>query len=478
MSKHKTSEKALKKSGRCLGKLVEKYMAFLDDARTPEYAVEAAARMLDTNGFVKYGSAEWNNLRSQNDGGYALSKRNGLYFVDRNGVNIAAVKPPMYSRGISSHNLKGYGVNIAGAHVDFCTLTNKVTSLVKKTYGAYLDTRPYGWFYAHQWMDRPLEIIGKTLVKTKDGRKQVKWKIQGNIPEPTIHNPKGYKDGTKAYNDMFPLENLDVFTGYKDEKAFLKALNSSLPEGSPKITLEDFNSGFTQFYTVPAEKTQKIGDYIIGYGHDDRACLFSALEAIISVDRENLDYPAIALGVAREEIGSSSVGSANDTFLENVIRKLCAFEHSNLELRQVYESSVMLSADVDIAYTPQNEHVSDKNNCAQFGKGAAIVIANGSSGNPTGNIIMPNDLAYIERFLDKRDLAYQVTALPSKVGIGGGGGTIAEYYSQKGILTADLGVPVGNMHGTTSRIYAADLDSTVECFKALFEREEKREMWG
>ncbi|MFH1638594.1 MAG: hypothetical protein ABIB71_09270, partial [Candidatus Woesearchaeota archaeon] len=110
--------------------------------------------------------------------------------------------------------------------------------------------------------------------------------------------------------------------------------------------------------------------------------------------------------------------------------------------------------------------------------GAAIVVANGRDGNPTGNIVMPNDLYFIERFLDKKDLAYQVTALPSKVGIGGGGGTIAMYYSEKGILTADLGIPVGGMHGTMSRIYAADLDSTVEAFTALFERTEERELWG
>ncbi len=89
---------------------------------------------------------------------------------------------------------------------------------------------------------------------------------------------------------------------------------------------------------------------------------------------------------------------------------------------------------------------------------------------------MPNDLYYIETFLGKRDLAYQVSALPSKVGIGGG--TIAQYYSEKGILTADLGIPVGNMHGTTSRIFAADLDSTAEAFIALYLRREERKAWG
>jgi len=429
-------------------------------ARTPTKAVRAAVAMLEGKGFVKYNE----NMK------FGSARR--VYFVDRNNVNIAAV-----ALGQKPITL---GLNIAGAHVDFCTLTNKVVSAVEKSDGVYLDTRPYGGFYAHQWMDRPLNVIGETLVKSENEERQlVEWQMAGNIPEPTIHNPKGYKDGTKAYNDMFSLENLDVFTGYTNLQSFLWAVNrassNALLRSDLWITKSDFNSGFNLFHVVPAEKTQKMGKYIIGYGHDDRACMFSALEAITSV--QNQEYTSIALGVAREEIGSTSVGSANDIFIEQVIKALFNLTGVWTDIQSVFTRSVMLSADVDIAYTPQNAHVSDKDNCAQFGKGAAIVIANGSSGNPTGNIIMPNDLAYIERFLDKRDLAYQVTALPSKVGIGGGGGTIAEYYSQKGILTADLGVPVGNMHGTTSRIYAADLDSTVEAFRALFERAEQRKQW-
>ncbi|MDD4878098.1 MAG: hypothetical protein PHO02_03620 [Candidatus Nanoarchaeia archaeon] len=457
MSKHETSEKALEASKRNIDILVQDYMNYLDSARTPTKAVRAAASMLEKKGFVKYNPGMKSGCAEQ------------IYFMDRNNVNIAAVA--FGQKPVSM------GLNIAGAHVDFCTLTNKVVSAIEKSDGVYLDTRPYGGFYAHQWMDRPLVVIGETLVKVKKAERQLaEWQIQGNIPEPTIHNPRGYKDGAKSYNDMFPLENLDVFTGYKDIKSFLKAVNKASSRQDLRIAKEDFNSGFNLFHVVPSEKTLKLGNYIIGYGHDDRACMFSALQAVTSV--KNPEYTSIALGVAREEIGSSSVGSANDIFLEQVIRALSGMSGFSQDLQYIYERSVMLSADVDIAYTPQNEHVSDKNNCAQFGKGAALVIANGSSGNPTGNIIMPNDLAYIERFLDKRNLAYQVTALPSRVGIGGGGGTIAEYYSQRGILTADLGVPVGNMHGTTSRIYAADLDSTVECFKALFERQEERKNWG
>lgn len=457
MTKHETSEKALAASKRNLDILVNDYMQYLDSARTPTKAVRAAASMLEEKGFVKYAP------------GMKFGSARHVYFLDRNNVNIAAVV--LGKRPIS------LGLNIAGAHVDFCTLTNKVVSAVEKSDGVYLDTRPYGGFYAHQWMDRPLTVIGETLVKMKKGERQLaEWQIAGNIPEPTIHNPQGYKDGKKEYNDMFPLENLDVFTGYKDIKSFLKAVNKASSRQDLRISKKDFNSGFNLFHVVPSEKTQRLGKYIIGYGHDDRACMFSALQAITSV--QNPDYTSIALGVAREEIGSTSVGSANDIFLEQVIRALSELTGVWAAMQPVYERSVMLSADVDIAFTPQNKHVADEDNCAQFGKGAAIVIANGSSGNPTGNIIMPNDLAYIEKFLNKRDLAYQVTALPSKVGIGGGGGTIAKFYSEKGILTADLGVPVGNMHGTTSRIYAADLDSTVESFRALFEREEERKIWG
>ncbi|MFH1636841.1 MAG: hypothetical protein ABIB71_00270, partial [Candidatus Woesearchaeota archaeon] len=402
MAKCKTSDAALKKSKRKLSGLVENYMSYLDEARTPSMAVRAAAQMLDQKAFVKYDASKKDSDEYLSE----LRRAKSIYFIDRNKVNIAAVR---------LGGLIKDGINIAGAHVDFCTLTNKVNSMVKKSDGLYLDTRPYGGFYAHQWMDRPLLVIGETLVKTGKGRRElVEWEMSGHIPEATIHNPKGYREtvpAAKAYGDVFKLEDLDVFTGYKDEKAFLKALNQKTGQNAPNITKNDFNSGVTQFHVVPEEPTQLLGDYVVGYGHDDRACMFAALCAIDAV--ENPHYTSIALGVAREEIGSTSVGSANDVFLNNVIKVLCRMSGRDMNPEDIYNRSVMLSADVDIAFNPQNKHVNDKNNCSNFNGGAAIVVANGRDGNPTGNIVMPNDLYFIERFLDKKDLAYQVTALPS-----------------------------------------------------------------
>ncbi len=453
MVKYKTSSEALRKSKRNLGSLVREYMTFLDNARTPTMAVKAAQAMLESNGFVKYDESRHLPYR--------------VYFIDRNSVNIAAV--------VTDGN-EDKGLNIAGAHVDFCTLTNKVVSAVEKSDGVYLDTRPYGGFYPHQWMDRPLTIIGETLAQNGDKRELVQWRIPGNIPEATIHNPDNLREKNPVYKEAFKLENLDVFTGYKSLRSFLSAVNRRSSNKSVKITIDDFNSGFTHFYVTPSEKTMKLGNYIVGYGYDDRSCLFAALKALTMI--KDPKYTCIALGVAREEIGSCSVGSANDVFLDNVVKVLARNSKSSLHLSETYSKSVMLSADVDIAYTPQNQAVTDKENNSHFGNGAALVIANGSNGVSTGNIVMPNDLYFMERFLNRRDMAYQVTALPSKVGIGGGGGTIARFYTEKGILTADLGIPVGNMHGTTSRIFAADLDSTVEAFIGLYLREEERKLWG
>ncbi|MBI4447919.1 hypothetical protein HY643_02980 [Candidatus Woesearchaeota archaeon] len=463
MAKCKTSQSAINKSKRNLAKLVTDYVSYLNEARTPSRAVGVTARILEANGFLKFNAEKYGS-----DPSYVKSLLNakGVYFVDRNKINVAAVK-------FGKENIS-QGVNIAGAHVDFCTLTNKVNSIKGKVDGVYLDTRPYGGFYPHQWMDRPLTIIGETLVKAKESKRElVEWSMPGHIPEPSIHNPKGYSE--KSYKEAFQLEELDIFTGYKDAKSFLKALNEARKCG-PVVKRADFDSGFNQFHAVPAEPTQLIGDYVVGYGHDDRSCMFSALRAILAIAQPK--YTSLILGVAREEIGSAGVGGARDVFLDNIINILCDLQGLKDRASNVYTKSVMLSADVDIAFSPQNMGVNDKENCAQFGKGASLVIANGSSGNPTGNVVMPNDLYFIEQFLNKRDLAYQVTALPSKVGIGGGGGTIAEYYSERGILTADIGVPVANMHGTLSRIFSPDLDSTVEAFIALFQREEKRILWG
>lgn len=449
-------------------RLVEEYLDYLDEARTVHTTVNKTIELAEKEGYIKY--REGMTLDDIGDSP-------GVYFVDRNHLNVAIVR---FGEKDITH-----GLNIAGAHVDFCSLLNKRHSLIEKEDGVYLDTKPYGGFYSHQWMDKQLKVIGETVLDIKNeegkivGHKILKWEISGTIPEATIHNPGGPRSKDN-YNDMFPMEDLDVFTGYTSKEAFLKEISRQASEQvgeTVEITEELFNSGKTEFTVVPANQPKIIGDYIVGYGHDDRSCMFAATKAILN-SKDSI-YTSIVLGVAREEIGSTAKGGAKDKFFDNVVKAVAEMQGiDNVDLDKIYRKSIMYSADVDIAYNPQNSSVNDKENCSKFGYGAAIVISNGRNGNPTGNYITARDLVYFTDALDNRGIPYQVNSLPSKVGIGGGGGTIAKYYSEKGILTADLGVPVGNMHGLNSRIYKGDLYAVEKAFESLIERDFELSYFG
>lgn len=442
--------------------MADEYVTYLDSARTVHTTIDTTVEMAEKKGFIKYTPG----MTLDNIGGAP-----GLIFIDRNHLDVAIVR--LGKKDVTE------GINIAGAHVDFVSLINKAHPLMEKEDGIYLDTRPYGGFLNHQWMDNQLNIIGETVldIKNDDGKivdhKTVSWEIDGTIPEATVHNPGGPKT-KNSYSDMFPTEKLDVFTGYTSKTDFLAEISR---QTGHEMTEEEFNSAKTEFTVVPDAPTKRLGDYVIGYGHDDRSCMFSTAKAIIGADDPT--YTSIAFGVAREEIGSTGIGGAQARFLENVVKKVAKMQgHNSVDLDSIYTQSIMFSADVDIAYNPQNASVNDKQNSGKFGHGASIVMSNGRNGNGAGNYVTARDLHYFTDPLGNNGVVHQETILQSKVGIGGGFGTIAKFYSEKGILTADLGVPLGNMHGLNARLYKGDLYAVEQAFEALITRDLQLEYFG
>jgi aspartyl aminopeptidase len=407
-----------------LEEYVVQYKDFLDNARTPRQVVDYVEELALKNGLSE-----------------------DQIFINSNRSNIAIVN---YSKASIDK-----GVKILGAHVDSPCLHIKVKPIKEDNLGVRLDTQYYGGIVKYQWFDQQVNVIGHVV---KEG-KEIPINLKGVIIDEAPHINRDIAN--KLVKDAFDAEDLDVITGYSRKEDLLKDLG---------IEEKDFQRA--ELYVVPVEKTMILKDLIVGYGHDDRVCVFTEMMALL---KSNPTNTSIVFGVDKEEIGSTGITGAQAVFFEQVFDQIVSKKKSRMldKITQPYErtilaKSVMLSADVDIATTYRSAGLVDVVNDTKTGYGIAISAYCGHGGKFEGNQVTAQLMDKLMNMFDKNGAIYQVSGLPSRVDKGGGG-TIAKYFSQKGIQTVDAGVPVAGMHSKTETIHKGDLYQAIKCFKVFLE---------
>ena len=128
---------------------LENTMAFLDRSPSPFHAVAAAADLLDQAGFTRLeeGSA-WTLVPG------------GQYYVTRNQSSLIAFRLP-------SEALMAW--RMTAAHSDVPTFAVKGDRLDGDAKYARLSAEGYGGMIHYTWMDRPLTVAGRVIVRTKAG---------------------------------------------------------------------------------------------------------------------------------------------------------------------------------------------------------------------------------------------------------------------------------------------------------------------
>ena len=130
------------------------------------------------------------------------------YFVCRNGSSILAFR--------LGTDLRNYSFNVAAAHTDSPCFKLKENAELHTT-GKYtrLNTEGYGGMICSTWLDRPLSIAGRVLVKEKGAIASRLVALDRDlllIPSVAIHMNREANSGMK-YNaavDMQPLWSLPL----------------------------------------------------------------------------------------------------------------------------------------------------------------------------------------------------------------------------------------------------------------------------
>lgn len=437
--------------------LSDRYRDFMSKAKTERECVRVLADMAESRGFKNICEVI-KNKEEVNSG-------DRLYSVNMDKTITLII--------VGSEPLEN-GLRIIGSHIDSPRIDIKQNPLYEDSGLAFLDTHYYGGVKKYQWVTIPLAIHG--VVVKKDGTK-IDIEIGEDENDPVlgisdllVHlsadqlNKKGAK--------VVEGEDLNILVGSiplkkSDEKEAVKANILVLLNEKYGITEEDFVSA--ELEVVPAGKARDYGldrSMVLAYGHDDRICAYTSVEALMDLDK--VDKTCVALLVDKEEIGSVGATGMQSRFFENLVAELMdrKGEYSELKLRRCLQNSMMLSADVTAAFDPNYPSVCERKNTAYFGRGVVFSKYTGARGKSGCNDANAEYMAHLRNIMDRNDVVWQTAEL-GKVDQGGGG-TIAYILAQYNMEVIDCGVALQNMHAPLEVASKADLYETKKCYRAFF----------
>ncbi len=433
------------------------YKTFLDQAKTEREFVKKAVEKLEQSGFVA--------LDSLKDGDLKPGKR--VYQIQRHKALCAAV--------IGQEDLEK-GFHIVGAHIDSPRVDLKPHPLYEDQELAYFKTHYYGGIKKYQWTTRPLALHG--VVTRADGT-QVSLAVGESEDDPIfaftellIHLSR--EQMQKKATEVVTGEELNLLVGSepypeKIERRFCLGLLKYLYERYG-ITERDLITA--ELEIVPAGKARDLGfdrSMIAAYGHDDRICSWTGLEALTQLS-DTPRQTAVLILTDKEEVGSQGNTGAQSRVFETFLLELLAMSqdgsHNERQFRRAIEASAMLSADVTNGIDPTFPSVSDRYNDARLGHGIAILKATGSGGKGGANDASSEFMTWVGRVFDQAEVAWQAAEL-GRVDAGGGG-TVAKYFSNLGMDVIDCGVPLLCMHAPQEIAHVLDLHETIRAYEAFY----------
>ncbi|MEF8878777.1 MAG: aminopeptidase [Candidatus Thermoplasmatota archaeon] len=437
--KRKNGWTTLEKKHKKIYDFCDEYKKFLNDAKTEREAIQQIKKVVDKKN---------RDIKINNETSAAI---------------IAKGKKPVEE-----------GLKIVISHVDSPRLDLKQIPLFEDNDSnlALFETHYYGGIKKFHWVTIPLALHG---IVVKENGEKIDFRLGDKKDDPWFSVPdllphlSHEVQNTKKMNKAIKGESLDIIVGSKpiQNEEIKEKIKAAVLEKLHKdygLIEEDFISA--ELEAIPAYSSRDIGfdrSMVGGYGQDDRVCVFSALKAILDINKP--DYTAVSLFVDKEEIGSEGNSSAQvTTFLRSIIKEL----DSDADVDKVMLNSKVVSADVNAAVTPNYTQVFELKNASSLGRGVVISKYTGHGGKYAANDAKAEYVAEIRNMLNQNDIPWQTGEL-GKVDKGGGG-TVAKYLSRLGMNVIDLGPSVMSMHAPFEVTSKVDVYSTYLAYKTFLQK--------
>lgn len=448
-SKHESSWLKLKDEEEIYD-FAQGFKDFLKKAKTERLSIKEIIFQLEENGFVD------------------ITKKDRLVPNDKVYKNIKGKSVLATIVGEDKENLR-----IIGSHVDSPRLDLKPHPLYEDSGLALLQSHYYGGIKKYHWVNIPLALHG--IIFTREGEK-IELSIGEKDDEPKFIIPDllphlARDQMKKEASKVVEGEELNIIIGnypVKDEKIdekvkfeIMKKLNSDYG-----ITEDDFASAELEF--VPSGKPIDIGfdkSLLSSYGQDDRACVYTSLKALLSI--ENPKNTCIAMFVDKEEIGSYGDTGAQSYMLSNFVNDYSELLEIKTTAARMLENAKAISGDGTVAMDPTFKDVNDPRNVCYIGSGVAIEKYGGGGGKYSTNDAHAEYIQYIRQLCNNNNIPWQTGEL-GKIDIGGGG-TIAMFLSRYGMDCIDAGPCILGMHSPNEVTSKADIYCCYLLYRTFFQ---------
>lgn len=412
---------------------------FIKKSPTAFHAVKTIADMLEAKGFTALEEGSVWKLTSGHN-----------YYVTRNDSSIIAFK---YKKVTEKE-----GFRICASHCDSPAFKLKENSLltVKSKY-IQLNTEGYGGMICYSWMDRPLSLAGRVIIK-EDGKLTTRLvNIDRDlviIPSLAIHMNRKANEGVEFNKqiDMLPL------LGSCGEKEFdvKELIADELGVSKEAIYGQDI-------FVYNRDNGTSFGlnsEYISAPRLDDLMCAYASLEGFIQSDvDENISVYAC---FDNEEVGSSTRQGAASSFFEDTLERIgnslgCTKE----EYHCLLANSFMLSEDNGHAVHPNHPEKSDAGNSIYMNEG--IVVKSHAGQKYSSDAV---GVAVCRDICEQNDIPIQFFSNRSDEAGGSTLGNIAA--CRVPVRTVDIGLAQLAMHSAYETAGAFDCDYMKKFSEAFY----------
>jgi aspartyl aminopeptidase len=374
----------------------------------------------------------------------------GRYYTVRNNSSVVALKV--------GSELDAYHFQLAAAHGDSPTFKVKaVPELTGPQEYLRLDVEAYGGMIDHTWLDRPLGIAGRVLVRDGAHVRSRLVNIEKDvalIPNVAIHlgREAGLEPHLSRAVDLFPLFS----AGALPAGSFDEMVAASVGVDPADVLARDL-------FLVNHEQPRVWGwaDEFVSAGHlDDLECAYVALQAFLATDNPH-DVSVYAC-FDNEEVGSNTKQGALSTLLRDVLERTnAALGGTDEGYHRALAASMLVSCDNAHALHPNHPEKHDEVNRCRLNGG--VVIKEAANQHYCTDAF---SRAAFVAILDAARVPYQTFANRSDMA---GGGTLGNLSNvQASMHAVDVGMPQLAMHSAYETAGARDVALGIRAISAFF----------
>lgn len=309
------------------------------------------------------------------------------------------------------------------------------------------------------WLDRPLSVAGRVIVRGKAGMETRLVNIEKDlcvIPNVAIHMNREMNKGVE-YNpqtDMLPLYG--ECGSAKKSSPLLRRVAKAVGVKQEDILGHDLFLYVRDRGRVFGEG----GEFLLSPRLDDLQCVYASAKGF--AESAPVDYINVCAIFDNEEVGSGTKQGADSTFLEDTLWRIG--EGMGLDrggVLRLIADSFLISADNAHAVHPNHPEKADPTNRPYLNRGLVIKF-HGSQRYATDGV----SAARMRSICEKAKVPCQAYANRSDIPGGGTLGNIST--SHVSLSTVDIGLPQLAMHSAVETAGVKDTKYAVEAFRAFF----------